>query len=185
MRANANKRRQTQANASAKTQANAGANVDKLKQTLTPPFIAVFTPPVAFPLIRVLVYVGGLQNVPNVCLFGTFPTIWEFSRVFRGCPFVLSFLSRPIKSTYKERSRQGPRHNEDFPPKKVRNTLVGNTQFTVVSIIITPEILFFSDLIWRGVIYYARKFLPQIIFVQLIMRDNSVSHYVDQPVFWG
>ena len=49
MRANANKRRrgQTQANAEAKTQ----ANVDKRKQTLTPPFIAVFYTPLCNPLI--------------------------------------------------------------------------------------------------------------------------------------
>ena len=50
MRANASKRGQTQANAEAKTQ----AKVSKRKQTLTPPFIAVFyTPPFAIPLIMV------------------------------------------------------------------------------------------------------------------------------------
>ena len=46
----------------------------------------------------------------------------------------------------------------------------------------TPEN--FPELIRRGVIYYAGNFLPQIIFVELIMRGNSVSHYVDR-LFWG
>ena len=36
----------------------------------------------------------------------------------------------------------------------------------------------------RGVIFYAGNFLPQIIFVELIMRGNSISHYVDR-LFWG
>ena len=54
---------------------------------------------------------------------------------------------------------------------------------TVASKIIIPEKLFFSELIRRGVIYYAGKFLPQIIFVELSMRGNSVSHYVDR-LFW-
>ena len=55
---------------------------------------------------------------------------------------------------------------------------------TVVSKIIIPEILFFSELIRRGVIYHAGKCLPQIILIELIMWGNSVSHYVDQ-LFWG
>ena len=41
-----------------------------------------------------------------------------------------------------------------------------------------------SELIRRGVIYYAGNFLPQIIISELIMRGNSVSHYLDQ-LFWG
>ena len=61
------------------------------------------------------------------------------------------------------------------------------TENTVASKIITPEILvfFFSELIRRGVIYYTGSFLPVIIFIEIIMRGNSVSHYVDRPVFWG
>ena len=57
MRANASKRRQTRTNASKRRGANASkrkqtrANVDKRKQTLAPPFIAVFTPPFAIPLL--------------------------------------------------------------------------------------------------------------------------------------
>ena len=59
MRANANKRRQTLTNAEAKTQRRkrqrrkrkqTRANVDKRKQTLTPPFIAVFYTPLCNPL---------------------------------------------------------------------------------------------------------------------------------------
>ena len=49
---------------------------------------------------------------------------------------------------------------------------------------ITPEKNDFSELIRRGVIYYAGNFLPQIIWLNEIMRGNSVSHYVDQ-LFWG
>ena len=59
-----------------------------------------------------------------------------------------------------------------------------NRKTTVVSKIITPENLFFSKLIRRGVIYYAGNSLPQIIFAELIMRGSSVSHYVDR-LFWG
>ena len=33
-------------------------------------------------------------------------------------------LSRPIKSTYEEQSRKGPRHNLEPFPKKVGNTRV-------------------------------------------------------------
>ena len=56
MRANANKRRQTQTNASKRRGENASkrkqtrANVDKRKQTLAPPFIAVFYTPLCNPL---------------------------------------------------------------------------------------------------------------------------------------
>ena len=46
-----------------------------------------------------------------------------------------------------------------------------------------PRNFIFSELIRRGVIYYAGNFVPQIIFVELIMRGNSVSHYMDR-LFW-
>ena len=66
-----------------------------------------------------------------------------------------------------------------FCPKQGPNT-------TVESKIFTPEkLLYFSELIRRGVMHYAGNFLPQIIFVELIMRGNSVSHYVDRLFFWG
>ena len=51
-------------------------------------------------------------------LFETFPIFLGFSRIARGwsgifpiCPFP---LSRPIKSTYEEKSRKGLRHNLDL-----------------------------------------------------------------------
>ena len=47
-----------------------------------------------------------------------------------------------------------------------------------------PRNFIFSELVRRGVIYYAGSFLPQIIFAELIMRGNSVSHYVGR-LFWG
>ena len=53
---------------------------------------------------------------------------------------------------------------------------------TVVSKIITPE--FFSKLISCGVIYYAGNVFTPKYCVELIMRGNSVSHYVDR-LFWG
>ena len=49
--------------------------------------------------------------------------------------------------------------------------------YAVVSKIITPE-TFCSELIRRGVLYYSGKILPQIIFIELILRGYSVSHYV-------
>ena len=47
-----------------------------------------------------------------------------------------------------------------------------------------PRKIMISELIRRGVIFYAGNFLPQINFVELIMRGNSVSHHVDR-LFWG
>ena len=54
-------------------------------------------------------------------LFGTFPIFPGFSRFARGwsgdfpdCPLP---LSRPLKSTYEEQSRKGPRHNLDLSQK--------------------------------------------------------------------
>ena len=47
-----------------------------------------------------------------------------------------------------------------------------------------PRKIMISELIRRGVIYHAGNFLPQIIFAELIMRGNSVSHDVDR-LFWG
>ena len=43
-----------------------------------------------------------------------------------------------------------------------------------------PRKIMFSELSRRGVIYYAGNFLPHIIFAELIMRGNSVSHYVNR-----
>ena len=64
-------------------------------------------------------------------LFGTFPIFPGFSRfapgtgpgIFPICPFP---LSRPIKSTYEEQSRKGPRHNPDLSRKKWETPGFGN-----------------------------------------------------------
>ena len=63
-------------------------------------------------------------------LFGTFPILLGFSRFARGrsgdfpdCPFPLSW---PIKSTYEEQSRKGPRHNLDLSRKKWETPGFGN-----------------------------------------------------------
>ena len=72
------------------------------------------------------------------------------------------------------------------PAKRLHTQKQGKEgQGTVVSKIVTPEFLFFSEFIRRGVIDYAGKFLPPIFFCSLIMRGDSVSHYMDRPVFWG
>ena len=55
-------------------------------------------------------------------LFWTFPTFPGFSRFARDGPGIFPIrpfsLSRPIKSTYEEQSRKGPRHNLDLSRKK-------------------------------------------------------------------
>ena len=63
-------------------------------------------------------------------LFGTFPIFlgisWfarRWSGDFPDCPFP---LSRPIKSTYEEQSRKGPRHNLDLSRKKWETPGFGN-----------------------------------------------------------
>ena len=73
---------------------------------------------------------GGFPDLDLSFLFCPF---WGLSRFFPGFsrfawgwffeirPFP---LSRPIKSTYEEQSRKGPRHNLDLSPKKVGNTRV-------------------------------------------------------------
>ena len=63
-------------------------------------------------------------------LFGTFPIFWDFPDllgdgpgIFPICPFP---LSRPIKSTYEEQSRKGPRHNLNLSRKKWETPGFGN-----------------------------------------------------------
>ena len=41
-----------------------------------------------------------------------------------------------------------------------------------------PRNFIFYELIRRGVIYYAGKFLPQIISFELIMRGNFILHHI-------
>ena len=63
-------------------------------------------------------------------LFGTFPIFLGFSRFARDGPGIFPIgpfpLSRPIKSTYKEQSRKGPRHNPDLSRKKWETPGFGN-----------------------------------------------------------
>ena len=62
------------------------------------------------------------------CPFSSLPDFSGISRFARGWsgdfPIRPFPLSRPIKSTYEEQSRKGPRHNLDLFPKKVGNTRV-------------------------------------------------------------
>ena len=83
---------------------------------------------------------GGVSNrgVPRSGLVLPFLSFFVFSRFFwefpdlRGdgpgifpiCPFP---LSQPIKSTYEEQSRKGPRHNLDLSRKKWETPGFGNT----------------------------------------------------------
>ena len=75
---------------------------------------------------------GGFPDLDLSFLFCPFLSFWDFPGdfpdllgdgpgIFPICPFP---LSRPIKSTYEEQSRKGPRHNLDLPRKKVGNPLV-------------------------------------------------------------
>ena len=60
-----------------------------------------------------------------------FPFFLGFSRFVRGLsgnfPIRPFPLSRPIKSTYEEQSRKGPRHNLDLSRKKWETPGFGNT----------------------------------------------------------
>ena len=57
-------------------------------------------------------------------LLGDFPDLLrDGPGIFPICPFP---LSRPIKSTYEEQSRKGPRHNLDLPRKKWETPGFGN-----------------------------------------------------------
>ena len=69
---------------------------------------------------------GGVSRsglvLPFLSFFGLSRFFWDFpdlrgdgSGIFPICPFP---LSRPIKSTYEEQSRKGPRHNLDLSRKK-------------------------------------------------------------------
>ena len=95
MRANANKRRQTQTNASKRRGENASkrkrtrANVDKRKQTLTPPFIAVFYTPLCNPLR----FCCDLKRASNRAIWAAiFERFWQRFGIF------LRFGLRDLKS---------------------------------------------------------------------------------------
>ena len=64
------------------------------------------------------------------CPFWDFPIFLGFSRFARGWSGIFPIrpfpLSRPIKSTYEEQSRKGPRHNLDLFRKKWETPGFGN-----------------------------------------------------------
>ena len=71
----------------------------------------------------------GFPDLDLSFLFCLFLSFLGLSRFFRDFPDLLGdgpgifpirpfSLSRPIKSTYEEQSRKGPRHNLDLSPKK-------------------------------------------------------------------
>ena len=80
---------------------------------------------------------GGLPDLDLSFLFGPFLSFlglprffWDFpdllgdgAGIFPICPFP---LSRPIRSTYEEQSRKGPRHNLDLSRKKWETLRFGN-----------------------------------------------------------
>ena len=73
-------------------------------------------------------------SVP-VALFGPFQGFPVFFRQFsRWVPFFL-FLAQPIRSTYKEHSRKGPRHNQALSRRKWE----------------TPRFTFSQRKVWEGV----------------------------------
>ena len=105
-----------------------------------------------------------------------------------SCQVVLTLISPDFSRRRFQFSNQIP---NKISPEVSQHTSAGvaalnhrENAHTVVSKIITPRLIIFSKLIRRGVIYYAGNFVPQIMFVELIMRGNSVSHYVDR-LFWG
>ena len=81
---------------------------------------------------------GGFPDLDSSFLFCPFLSFlglsrffWDFPDllgdgpgIFPICPFP---LSRPIKSTYEEQSRKGPRHNLDLSRKKWETPGFGNT----------------------------------------------------------
>ena len=62
---------------------------------------------------------------PFLSFLGLSRFFWDFPDLLRDGPGIFPIrpfsLSLPIKSTYEEQSRKGPRHNLDLFPKKVGN----------------------------------------------------------------
>ena len=77
---------------------------------------------------------GGVSRSGLVLPFLSFLGLSRFSGIFPICAgmvrgfsrFVPFPLSRPIKSTYEEQSRKGPRHNLDLSRKKWETPRFGN-----------------------------------------------------------
>ena len=93
----------------------------------------------AHSFMRTLALNGGVSNGgasrsglvrPFLSFLGLSRFFWDFPDllgdgpgIFPICPFP---LSRPIKSTYEEQSRKGPRHNLDLSRKKWETPGFGN-----------------------------------------------------------
>ena len=90
---------------------------------------------------------GGVSNggVSRSGLVLPFLSFFVLSRFFRDFPDLIGdgpgifpirpfSLSRPIKSTYEEQSRQGPRHNLDLSRKKWETPGFGNPPVQLLSI---------------------------------------------------
>ena len=79
-----------------------------------------------------------------------------------------------------------PPSNTPWNTRKIQNSYFGGIflVFSGYRSIQNQYPRIFPEFIRRGVIYYAGNFLPQTIYVELVMRGNSVSPYVDR-LFWG
>ena len=100
---------------------------------------------------------GGFPDLDLSLLFCPFLSFLGLSRFFRVFPDLLGDgpgifpirpfpLSRPIKSTYEEQSRKGPRHNLDLSRKKWETPGFGNPPgLASLGKICVP-----SSLKWRG-----------------------------------
>ena len=84
------------------------------------------------------VQTGGLPDLDlsfHFCPFCPFPIFPGFSRFARGWsgdfPDSSLSLSRPIKSTYEEQSRKGPRHNLTFPQKSGKPPGLASLRFSL------------------------------------------------------
>ena len=65
-------------------------------------------------------------------LFGTFLGFSRFAHGWSGIfPICPSPFSRPIKSTYEEQSRKGPRHNLDLPEKSGKHPGLETPRFSL------------------------------------------------------
>ena len=90
---------------------------------------------------------GGVSNggvsrsglvLPFLSFLGLSRFFWDFPNLLGDGPGILPIrpfpLSRPIKSTYEEQSRKGPRHNLDLSRKKWETPGFGNTRAWLLSI---------------------------------------------------
>ena len=77
---------------------------------------------------------GGVSRsglvLPFLSFLGLSRSVWDFPELLGDGPGIFPIrpfsLSRPIKSTYEEQSRKGPRHNLDLSRKKWETPRFGN-----------------------------------------------------------